>query len=181
MQSLSKSYRVLGVNSTNCIFDKRTVKRLVCLGDEAVIKCYKYHTSQFIQQFAVESERTIAPPAYDPVDWFFNQHTRCYITRRCSKFKYAFQLWQAKRAVTAPLPASVLASDYEQFKARLTEVNHTDPSILDRLREMSKEYFAQYEQPDLLFHTTTKACHEHSSHKEYVKEKYQIPDLPSVS
>jgi len=177
LQSLSRSYRLLGTNNNN--FKHSLGRELaLSLNEEELVKHYKYHTSQFIQNFAIPSERVNPPENYNPTLWFFNPHCKSYVQRRCKKFKYAFQLWQAKRGVDSPLPDTLKEADYKKFKERLTQVVHTPQNILDELSSMSREFFKEFKQPTLTFHTTTKACFEGPSHMKYIQEKYQIPEMP---
>lgn len=175
LQSLRQTYRLMG--SKNYTFRRSLGQDLAKLNDKQLVKCYKYHTSQYIQTYAVESERTDAPPEYNPQDWFFNQHNACYIKRRCMKFKYAFQLWQSKRAVSQPLPQSLKDEDYESFRSRLTTTHKTPSWVLDELSKRSKEYFKDFNMPDLKFRTTKKACFEAPHQNEYVKDHYDLPNL----
>jgi len=88
LESLRITYRLLGAKQHN--YPASLEPRLAKLSDIELVQCYKYHTSKYIQRFAVESEKISPPPSYNALDWFFNPATKRYLGHKCMKFKNAF-------------------------------------------------------------------------------------------
>jgi len=151
------------------------MKYLSQLGPVDAVEHYKYHTSQFISRFSLDIIEQ--PTGYKKSFWMFNPHNDCFITRRCQKFRFAFQLWQGKRAINAPLPKIIKEQDYVEFKKRLTKHTTMDPFMIMAIKDKAKEYFKDYKVPSLRMELTNKSCYERSNLQEFVKEYYNIPTL----
>jgi len=97
--------------------------------------------------------------------------------RRLQKFRFAFQLWQAKRGVNAPLPKVVKEKDYASFKARLTQDLPIESKFAEDLRRKAVKYFKDYKVPSLRMGLSTKACFDGSCMSTVLKNEYGIPEL----
>jgi len=173
MRSLKTSYKFIG--GKNLKFPSHFKQRISALGPIDAVKHYKYHTGRYISAFSFDVlER---PEGFDENLWFFNHHNRVYMTRRLKKFRYAFQLWQGKRAINAPLPEKVKEADYQDFKSRLTAKHTMDPFMLMAIKDKADKYFKDFIVPGNRMSLTTKSCFERSNMSEFVHEYYEIPHM----
>jgi len=173
MRSLKTSYQLIG--GKNLTFPVHFMKYIKTLGPVDAVEHYKYHTSKWISKFSLDN---ITPPrAYSENFWFFNRPNKVYMKRRLMKFRYAFQFWQAKRDVTAPLPKKVKELDYLSFKERLTQDLTVEFQFTENIRKKAKLYFKDYKVPSLRMGLTTKSCYEGHVMSDALKSEYGLPTL----
>jgi hypothetical protein len=173
MRSLKTSYQIIG--GKNLTFPVHFMKYIKTLGPVDAVEHYKYHTSKWISKFSLD---VITPPhTYSENFWFFNRPNKVYMKRRLMKFRYAFQFWQAKRDVTAPLPEKVKELDYKSFKERLTQDLTVEYQFTENIRDKAKEYFKDYKVPSLRMGLTTKSCFEGHVMSDVLRSEYGIPTL----
>jgi len=173
MRSLKTSYQLIGGKNLN--YPAHFMKYIKTLGPVDAVEHYKYHTSKWISKFSLDDIK--APPNYNEHFWFFNIKNEVYMQRRLKKFRFAFQFWQAKRGVNAPLPKLVKELDYQSFKERLTQDLTVEYQFLENLIKKAKHYFKDYKVPSLRMNLTTKSCFEGHVMSDALKAEYNIPTL----
>jgi len=171
MRSLRLSYKIIG--GKNIDIPGHLFKYIKKLGPIDAVKHYKYFTSKWISAFSLDILEE--PSNFDENKWFFNNHNMCYMKRRLKKFRFAFQLWQGKRAIRAPLPDKVKEQDYEKFRSRLTQDLTVDYQLLETIRKKAKEYFRAFKAPSLRMTVTNKSCFEGKNQYETIRKDYNIP------
>lgn len=173
LHSLKTSYKLIGGKNLN--FPTHIMANLKALGPHNIVKHYKYHTSRFIAKFSLD---TLEPPeGFNENLWFFNNKNKTYMKRRLLKFKYAFQFWQAKRGINAPLPKVVKEQDYLSFRQRLTQDQTIEYQFLENIANKAKHYFKDFKVPNPRMHVSTKACFGAHNVMEKIKTQYNIPTL----
>lgn len=173
MRSLRLSYKIIG--GKNIDIPGHLFKYIKMLGPIDAVKHYKYFTSKWISAFTWDVLEI--PDNYDEKRWFFNNHNHCYMVRRLKKFRYAFQLWQAKRAIRSPLPSKVKEADYEKFKERLRQDLTLDYQLNETIRMKAKEYFRAFHAPAPRMTLSSKSCFEGRRQYEALRKDYNMPDL----
>lgn len=173
LNSLKTSYKIIG--GKNLSFPAHTKKYLRELGSIKAIKHYKYHTSRWISLFSPDVLEI--PEGYDQNFWFFNKPNRIYMIRRLKKFRFAFQLWQGKRAIKAPLPRAVKKLEYESFKQRLTQDLPVEYQFLENIRAKANKYFKDFIVPSTRMILTNTSCFEGPGMSASLRKEYNIPIL----
>jgi len=93
---------------------------------------------------------------------------RRFLKRKLNHFRGAYQLSQFKRFFHGNLPREVLDFEKAKYGQDLSISKKTDRNILCYIQKRSKEFFKNFEKPQLITHVSNKACLEGSRNRDFL-------------
>jgi hypothetical protein len=99
---------------------------------------------------------------------FGSKRFRRFLKRKLETFRGAYQLSQFKRFFQSQLPQVILDYEKKKYGEDLKTLKKTDRNIISYIEMKSQQYFKGFKIPDLVIHTSNKACLEGSRNRDFL-------------